>query len=101
MRAYRALQLPEGERPDWRIACLFVHKRRRREGLAKVALRATLQRIAERGGGRIEAFPLDLDHAGQPAYSGSVAMFRRERFEEVARLGKNTVLMRRDIAEGA
>jgi GNAT superfamily N-acetyltransferase len=94
MRAYKALALPPDLRPQWRISCLFVDKHRRREGLSKVALGAAIVSIREQGGGLVEAFPMDVPGIKRPHYTGSVEMYRREGFEEVARLGKNTVLMR-------
>jgi len=97
MRAYQELALPESLRPQWRIACLFVDKHRRREGLSHFALKAALESIFRRGGGGVEAFPLDVPGARYPQYTGSVRQYTAEGFEAVARLGKNTVLMRRVI----
>ncbi len=96
-RAYGKLTIPAALAPRWRIACLFVDKHRRGEGLSKVALRAALARIAGGGGGVVEAFPFDVPGATRPSYTGSVKMYRDEGFVEVARLGTHTVLMRRDV----
>lgn len=96
-RAYGSLDLRAGERPQWRIACLFVDKHRRREGLSGVALRAALARIEARGGGVVEAFPLDIAYPGQPPHTGSVEQYAREGFQAVTRLGKNVLLMRRSV----
>jgi hypothetical protein len=46
------------------------------------------------GGGNVESFPFDIEGIERPAYTGSVAMYEREGFREVCRLGKNEVLMR-------
>ncbi|MFV8834131.1 GNAT family N-acetyltransferase [Aquisalimonas sp. APHAB1-3] len=96
-RAYGKLELPAWERPQWRITCLFVDKQRRRQGLSVVALRAALARIEARGGGVVEAFPLDIAYTGQPPHTGSVALYAREGFQAVTRLGKNVLLMRRRV----
>ena len=72
-------------------------KHRRREGLSQTPLKAALESIKRKGGGIVEAFPFDIPGANQPSYTGSVKMYLREGFEEVARLGKVTVLMRRRI----
>lgn len=93
-RAYRELAIPAELKPQWRISCLFVDKHRRGEGLSRFALQAALTSIRERGGGVIEAFPLDVPGARYPQYTGSPEMYRQEGFEEVTRLGKNTLLMR-------
>ena len=94
MRAYQALALPPDEKPDWRIACLFVDKHRRREGLSNYALHAAVESIRAQGGGTVESFPFDIEGIERPSYTGSVAMYEREGFQRVCRLGKNEVLMR-------
>src|SRR5215510_11662402 len=59
-RAYGKLALEADEVPQWRISCLFADKHRRREGLAKCALHSAMVSIRKRGGGAVEAFPLDV-----------------------------------------
>lgn len=98
-RDYRKLEIPPDLAPQWRIACLFVDKHRRGEGWSKVALHAALESIARQGGGVVEAFPFDVPGARRPSYTGSVKMYRQEGFEEAARLGKITVLMRRVVGD--
>lgn len=46
--------------PDYRITCLFVDRRFRRQGMASVAVQGALALIAEAGGGLVEAYPHDL-----------------------------------------
>jgi GNAT superfamily N-acetyltransferase len=43
--------------PEWRIACNFVGKGHRRQGVATVALEGALDLIALLGGGRVEGYP--------------------------------------------
>ena len=43
--------------PDWRIACNFVGKRHRRQGVATAALDGALDLIARLGGGKVEGYP--------------------------------------------
>jgi GNAT superfamily N-acetyltransferase len=97
MRAYQALEIPLELKPQWRISCIFVDKHRRREGLSQLPLQAALEAIKQKGGGIVEAFPFDIPGAKRPSYTGSVKMYTVEGFEEVARLGKITVLMRKRI----
>ena len=99
-RAYAKLALGADELPQWRISRLFADKHRRRAGLAKFALHSAIVSIRKRGGGVVEAFPLDVPGTTHPPYTGSIKMYKREGFREVARLGKNTVLMRRIIPSG-
>jgi GNAT superfamily N-acetyltransferase len=96
-RDYKKLSFPADLAPQWRITCLFVDKHRRHEGLSKFALRAALESIARRGGGVVEAFPFDVPEAKRPSYTGSVKMYKEEGFQEAARLGSITVLMRRVV----
>ncbi len=97
MRAYQDLQIPVELMPDWRISCIFVDKHRRKEGLSGYAFRAALEIICQRGGGIVEAFPMDIPGITRPQFTGSVKMYAQAGFQEVARLGKNTVLMRLKI----
>lgn len=97
MRAYQELAVPPELKPHWRISCIFVDKHRRREGLSQLPLKAAMESIQQKGGGIVEAFPFDIPGAKRPSYTGSVKMFMLEGFEEVARLGKITVLMRKKV----
>ena len=45
--------------PEWRIACNFVGKGHRRQGVATAALAGALDLIAGLGGGRVEGYPED------------------------------------------
>lgn len=99
MRAYQELDIAPELKPRWRISCIFVDKHRRREGLSQIPLKAALESIQQKGGGIVEAFPFDIPGAKRPSYTGSVKMYTREGFEEVARLGKITVLMRTKLAK--
>ncbi len=46
--------------PDYRITCLFVDRRYRRQGMAAIAVRGALELIAAAGGGLVESYPHDL-----------------------------------------
>src|SRR5579862_6669801 len=45
--------------PDWRIACCFVGKGHRRQGVATAALAGAVELIADLGGGTVEGYPED------------------------------------------
>ncbi|MTI95497.1 MAG: GNAT family N-acetyltransferase [Firmicutes bacterium] len=94
-RAYSRLAIAPEHKPDWRIACIFVDKHHRKQGLSAFTLHATMQMIRGKGGGVIEAFPLHVPGVERPSYTGSIAMYEREGFEEVCPLGVNKILMRR------
>ena len=46
--------------PDYRITCVFVDKRHRRQGMTELAITNALDLIAQAGGGRVESYPHDL-----------------------------------------
>ena len=46
--------------PDWRLTCIFIDKRYRRQGITELAIRGALDLIAEAGGGVVEGYPHDL-----------------------------------------
>ena len=50
----------KGGDPDWRITCIFVDRRYRRQGIAELAMRGALDLIARAGGGVVEGYPHEL-----------------------------------------
>ena len=93
-RTYQAFDKTNPIKPDWRITCVFVDKSYRGHGLAKKVLAEAVAAIKEMGGGVAEAFPFVIPGKKIPEYTGSVAMYQEEGFEEVTKLGKYIVLMR-------
>lgn len=100
-RAYMSLALPLEEKPEWRICCIFTDKDFRKEGLSKKVLSAALTLIEEMGGGKVEAFPLDIPGNEKPQYTGTVKMYLDEGFRIVAPLGKDQLLMERYITKSS
>jgi hypothetical protein len=85
--------------PDYRITCLFVDKRRRRDGLSAVALRGALDLIGRSGGGVVEAYP--HDNAGKKIsvlYSGTRALFEAADFAYIRPKGTRNCVMRIEVA---
>jgi GNAT superfamily N-acetyltransferase len=80
----------------WRITCFVVHKKFRRRGVARIALKAALATIQNVGGGLVEAYPTKHWGAYQE-WRGAVSMFEKEGFQIVGPLGESNVLMRRTI----
>jgi len=76
--------------PEWRIACCFVGKGHRRQGVAAAALAGALDLIAELGGGRVEGYPEDADSV--PAgflYNGALSTYERLGFAKDRKIGKH------------
>lgn len=84
--------------PDYRITCLFVDKKYRRQGLSAVALRGALDLISEAGGGVVEGYPHDTD--GQKVsvlYNGTRRQFERAGFTYVRSKGIKNCVMRKEV----
>ena len=76
--------------PDWRIACNFVGKGHRRQGVATAALEGVLELIAGLGGGTVEGYP---EAAGSvPAgflFNGALSTYEKLGFVRDRKIGKH------------
>ena len=76
--------------PDWRIACCYVGKGRRRQGVAAAGLTGALDLIAALGGGIVEGYP---ESAGSvPAgflYNGALSTYEKLGFTRTRQIGKH------------
>jgi len=102
-RKYRAAA-PQASQKLWRITCFVVLKPYRQLGVAGTALHAAIKSIKRRGGGLVEAYPIDswLPRTfGNESTHGTAGMFRKAGFRPVADLGatrfSSHVLMRKLI----
>jgi hypothetical protein len=90
--------------PDYRLTCFFVDRRYRRKRVAAVALRGTLDLIAEAGGGVVEAYPQDTVGKKISAsflYNGTRSMFEKAGFSYDRRKGMNHCVMSKTIPPAA
>jgi GNAT superfamily N-acetyltransferase len=79
-----------GTPPDWRIACNFVGKGHRRQGVATAALAGALDLIAGHGGGTVEGYPEDAGSV--PAgflFHGALSTYERLGFARDRKIGKH------------
>jgi GNAT superfamily N-acetyltransferase len=84
--------------PDWRIACNFVGKGHRRQGVATAALAGALELIAGFGGGRVEGYPEPADAV--PAgflFHGALSTFEKAGFTKDRKIGKHRWVVVKDI----
>ena len=86
--------------PDWRIPCFFVDRDRRKEGVARAALSGALRIIAARGGGTVDAYPINV--RGKPysssfLWGGTESMFAEAGFRPVGQLGTSKMVMRKVV----
>jgi hypothetical protein len=88
--------------PDWRIACCFVGKGHRRQGVFAAALAGALDLIAGLGGGRVEGYPEDSDSV--PAgflYNGALSTYEAKGFTRDRKIGKHRWVVTTDIGRAA
>jgi GNAT superfamily N-acetyltransferase len=75
---------------DWRIACNFVGKGHRRQGVATAGLEGALELIAVLGGGKVEGYPEDA--ASVPAgflFNGALSTYEALGFVRDRKIGKH------------
>jgi GNAT superfamily N-acetyltransferase len=91
------------DEPVWSIACFFVARDHRRQGLTRKLVAAAVAHAAGNGARIVEAYPSDLA-ADQPdafVYTGLVPAFAANGFVEVARRSERRPIMRRRIRRRA
>ena len=94
--------------PVWSIACFFVAKPYRGQGLMESLLRGAVAYAAANGATIVEGYPLDLDHpqlAGQKltsyaGYMGIASAYRAVGFVEAGRASETQLIMRYQIPPG-
>jgi GNAT superfamily N-acetyltransferase len=84
--------------PDWRIACCYVGKGHRRQGVATAGLAGALELIAGLGGGTVEGYP---EAAGAvPAgflYHGALSTYEKMGFVRDRPIGKHRWVVTRVV----
>ena len=80
----------------WSLACFFIRRDLRRQGIAAQLIEAAVAHARARGATVVEAYPVDPD---SPSYRfmGFVDTFCRAGFREVGRAGKRRNVMRLDL----
>jgi GNAT superfamily N-acetyltransferase len=85
--------------PDYRITCIFVDKKARRNGVTEVALRGAVDLIEKAGGGVVEGYPHDTEDGRKVSvlYSSTRAVYERVGFSYVRAKGLRNCVMRRVV----
>jgi GNAT superfamily N-acetyltransferase len=86
------------DKPVWSITCFTIGRRHRRRGVAAALLDAAVDFARERGAEVVEAYPIDTGGAKRSSadlYTGTLAMFERAGFEEVARRSGRPIVRRK------
>ncbi|HQU25956.1 MAG TPA: GNAT family N-acetyltransferase [Acidimicrobiales bacterium] len=97
VRAYR--QDPPAP-ARWRIACVFVDKGHRGQGVARRALEGALEQIAVAGGGLVEAIPETTSGRvaqGRFLFSATVELFEQYGFVRGRQVGKHAWIVSREV----
>jgi len=86
--------------PDYRVTCIFVDKKYRRQGVTELALRGALDLIAQAGGGVVEGYPHDTTDGRKVSvlYDGTRALYERVGFAYVRAKGLRNCVMRTTVA---
>jgi GNAT superfamily N-acetyltransferase len=96
-RAYRKEPPPAAR---WRIACIFVDKRHRGQGVARAGLAGALTLIAAAGGGLVEAISETVagrEAQGRFLFSATVELFEQHAFKRGRQVGKHAWIVSRNI----
>ncbi len=84
--------------PDYRITCIFVDKKYRRQGVTAIALRGALGLIAQAGGGVVEGYPHDAGGKRVSClYNSTRTLYEREGFAYVRPKGLGNCVMRKTV----
>jgi GNAT superfamily N-acetyltransferase len=83
--------------PVWSVVCFYIPRSRRGQGVGRALLEGALDHVRARGGGTVEAYPIDTGRDRRPAadiYTGTLRMFEAAGFREVARRGRRPIVRR-------
>ncbi|MCG7323705.1 GNAT family N-acetyltransferase [Arsenicicoccus bolidensis] len=97
-RAYDQDPPPE---PDWRITCIYVDRRHRGQGIARLALSGALELIAAAGGGLVEAISettVGRQAQGRFLFSATAELYEDHDFQRVRQVGKHAWILSRTVA---
>jgi GNAT superfamily N-acetyltransferase len=91
--------------PDYRITCLFVDRRYRRNGMAAVAVQGALALISAAGGGLVESYPHDVPPGKKTSssflYNATRTMYERLGFTYERPKGQGNCVMSKQVPAGA
>ena len=92
---------PVDRTPVWSVVCFYVSPGDRGMGITSTLLKAAVDHAAANGAVVVEAYPHDpavTPVSDDDAYVGTVSMFRRAGFEEVARRARGRPIVRKVLA---
>jgi len=99
----RVYDMEPPPRPDWRITCIYVDRRHRGQGIARLALENALEQIALAGGGLVEAISevtAGRQAQGRFLFSATVELFEECGFVRGRQVGKHAWIVSRTVDPG-
>lgn len=89
----RNLKRPD-DQPVWSIVCFYIAKTARNAGLMVKTIQGAIEYARQNGAEMVEAYPLDTHghHAPGDLYMGSLSVFQKAGFSEVATRGKHVIV---------
>jgi GNAT superfamily N-acetyltransferase len=93
--SYRTLGGPEAKPGEtiWSLACFFVPRRLRRQGMTRRLIAAAIDHARKQGATIVEAYPVEPD-APSYRFMGFVPVFAEAGFTEIGRAGHRRHVMR-------
>lgn len=97
--AHSRVLKPVDDQEVWSIACFFVAKQYRRNGIAVELIKAAVRHVSQMGGRIVEAYPVDVqqDAPAPFVFTGTASAFRQAGFTEVARHAPTRPIFRFEI----
>ena len=83
--------------PDWRIACCFVGKGHRRQGISAVAIAGAIELIAELGGGLVEGYPEGGSASESFMWNGALSTYHDLGFTRDRQIGRHRWVVTKTI----
>jgi GNAT superfamily N-acetyltransferase len=94
---------PVDEKPVWSVACFFIHRAHRGQGLSAALLGAANEYVNEQGGRIVEGYPIAPRTGGElpnsSFFTGHLTTFQAAGFVEVARRSETRPIMRCDLTQ--
>jgi len=88
---------PVDDLPVWSLACFFIARRHRRQGVSEQLIRGAVAMARSHGAIALEAYPVVPQEAEMPdafAWTGILSSFQKLGFQEVARRSVNRPIVR-------
>jgi GNAT superfamily N-acetyltransferase len=89
---------PVDDQPAWCVNCFYIDRRHRNTGVSRALLAGAVAFARERGARLVEGYPIDTrgEHSSaEGLWTGTLDMFERASFVEVARRGGRPLVRRR------